>query len=230
MSKVHTFTKFSTSGINIKRLLITFIPSLLLLGVVIRTGYTFGIKPNFLLGDLADIAKINPLYGFFSTFGAFLWFATATICLFSAITLRQLKSKVTFDFLMYSGILSVYMAFDDMLLFHDYIAPIYLNIPEKFILAFILIAFIIYLLKFYKSILATNYQFFVLSIFFFSISQLVDMTPRGWLFGFYGNSRILSEEVPKWLGITSWLSYFCYYCYDLFLNILGKGSQQSDSA
>jgi hypothetical protein len=230
MKRDQTPPRFITLGININRLLITFIPSILFLGVGIITGYIFGIKPTFLLRDLADIAKINPLYGFFSTIGSFFWFAAASVCLFSAITLRQLKSKVTFDFLMYSGILSVYMAFDDMLLFHDYIAPIYLNIPEKFILAFILVAFIVYLLKFYKSILATNYQFFVLSIFFFSISQLVDMTPRGWLFGFYGNSRILSEEVPKWLGITSWLSYFCYYCYDLFLNILGKGSQQSDSA
>jgi hypothetical protein len=131
---------------------------------------------------------------------------------------------------MYSGILSVYMAFDDMFMFHDYIAPIYLNIPEKFIMASILIAFIVYLLKFYKSMLATNYQFFVLSIFFFAISQFVDITPREWLGGLPGSSHTLIEEVPKLLGITSWLSYFCYYCYDLFLNILGRGSQQNGNA
>ena len=230
MKRDQTPPRFITLGININRLLITFIPSILFLGVGIITGYIFGIKPTFLLRDLADIAKINPLYGFFSTIGSFFWFAAAAVCLFSAITLRQLKSKVTFDFLMYSGVLSVYMALDDMFMFHDYIAPIYLNIPEKFIMAFILIAFIVYLLKFYKSILATNYQFFVLSIFFFSISQFVDIIPREWLGGLPGSSHTLSEEVPKLLGITSWLSYFCYYCYDLFLNILGKGSQQSGNA
>ena len=228
MRKDQTPPRFIALGININRLLITFIPSILFLGVGIITGYIFGIKPTFLLRDIASIAKINPLYGFFTTIGSFLLFAAAAVCLFSAITLRQLKSKVTFNFLMYSGILSVYLAFDDMLLFHDYIAPIYLNIPENFVLASILIAFIVYLLKFYKSILATNYQFFVLSILFFAISQFVDMIPKQWLFGgLYGSSHILGEEVPKWLGITSWLSYFCCYCYDLFLNILSRGSQQS---
>ena len=228
MSKVQANSKFLSLGIKIDiKLLITFIPSLLFLIVGITTGYSFGVTPSLLLGDLADIAgKINPLYGLFTNIGVLCWIATATVCLFTAITLRKLKSKKIFNFLMYSGILSAYLGIDDAFMLHDFVAPIYLKISENFILASILIAFIVYIVRFYKLILASNYTFFILALSFLTMSLGLDVCLKF----FEETARIdvnvglplILEDGSKFLGITSWLSYFIYYCYDLLMSILGK--------
>jgi len=228
MSKVQTISKFIFLGTGINKLLITFIPGLLALIVGITTGYAFGVKPNFLLGDLADLAgQVNPLYGLFTKIGVWCWFSTAILCLFTATTLRKLKSRQMFNFLMYSGILSTYLGIDDDLMFHDFVAPRYLNIPENYVLAVTLIAFIVYVIKFHKLILNNNYTFFILAISLLGMSLGLDvLIPEN--FKNINTVRQLNgpgEDIFKFLGIISWLSYFFYYCCDLFTNTLSSAEK-----
>ncbi|MBD2187119.1 hypothetical protein [Pseudanabaena mucicola] len=205
----------------IAQLSITFIPSCLVLGMVFIAKVTFQIPPSLLLRDIAAISGINPLSGVVSSIGIFFWWATATVCLFSAFTLQQFKSKRIFFFLLYSGVFSGFLAFDDFFMFHESLAPRYFKTSEIYILLVLVIAFVVYLFKFHKLILGSDYQFFLISIIFFGISVALDIAYPKWI-DMDIEWQILYEDGFKWLGITSWLSYFCYYSYGLFLNGLSR--------
>lgn len=205
----------------IGQLLMTFIPSYLVLGIVFIAKVTFQVPPSLLLRDIASISGINPLSGVVSSIGIFCWWATAIVCLFSAFTLWQMKSKKIFFFLLYSGIFSGFLAFDDFFMFHERLAPDYLRIKEIYVLIALLIAFLFYLFKFYKLILSTDYKFFLLSIILFGISGTLDIAYPGWI-DMDIEWQMLYEDGFKWLGITSWLSYFWYYSHGLFLSSLSR--------
>ena len=203
---------------NTKEVLVIFIPSLLVLALVAFCTVVINIPIDLMMRDLAAIAGISPLSGILSSLGSFYWAASATVCIFSAVTLYQFKSKKIFDFLLFSGILSSYLAFDDFFMFHEYIGPRFFYMKETFIIIMIMIAVIIYLLKFGKLILTTDYKFFVLAIVFLSLSVALDVAEGRWIN--LGNWGSFYEDGFKWLGITSWLSYFSYTSYHLFLNSL----------
>jgi hypothetical protein len=80
--------------------------------------------------DIAAIAKIHPLSGFLSNLGILLWCAAASICSFAAMTLRKIKPRDIFWFLLSSAVLSAYLMFDDLFQFHEELAPTYLGLNE----------------------------------------------------------------------------------------------------
>lgn len=208
---------------NINKIIITFVPSLLVLVVIAIATAAFGVSVELITRDIAVIAGIHPLTGFLSSLGAFGWCSSATVCLFSAITLRGFKPKKIFNFFLFAGCLSFYLAFDDFFMFHEHLAPQYLKIKQIYILIAIVIAVIAYLASFYKLILTTDYLLIVLALLFLAFSVLLDVAQYRWI-KLDDNLQVFYEDGLKWLGIISWLSYFSCTSYQFFLNSLSKDS------
>ena len=100
---------------------------------------------------------------FVSSLGVLLWCAAASICLFAAMTLRNVTPRDTFWFLLSSALLSTYLLFDDLFQFHEDLASRYLGLNEKVATAALLIAISTYLIAFRRIILRTNFSFLIVS-------------------------------------------------------------------
>jgi hypothetical protein len=208
---------------NINKIIITFVPSLLVLVVIAIATIVFEVPAELMTRDIAIIAGIHPLTGFLSSLGAFGWCSSATVCFFSAIVLRSFKPKKIFNFFLFAGILSIYLAFDDFFMFHEQLAPQHLKIKEIYILIALIISVIAYLASFYKLILTTDYLALALALIFLAISVLLDIAQFRWI-NLDDNLQVFYEDGCKWLGIISWLSYFSCTSYQFFLNSLSKDS------
>jgi hypothetical protein len=199
-----------------RQLLITFIPAVAILIAIAAANVFFQVSILRLTRDVAHIAQIHPLSGFLSNVGALLWCATASICAFAAMTVRRTELKDKFWFLFYSALLSAYLLFDDFFVFHDVLAPLHLGLHEIVVYAAIAFAVLIYLMKFWRTILGTNYGFFVLALGFLSASVMIDVFVdpgrsglRQWQF--------FLEDGAKFLGIASWFSYYVRTSYEFLI-------------
>lgn len=208
---------------NINEIIITFVPSFLVLGVIAIATIAFKVPTELMTKDIAVIAGVHPLTGVLSSLGSFGWCSAATVCFFSAIALRRFKPKKIFNFFFWGGILSIYLAFDDFFMFHEHLAPQYLKIKQIYILIAIVIAVTAYLASFYKLILTTDYLLIVLALLFLSFSVALDVAQYRWI-KLDDNLQVFYEDGFKWLGIISWLSYFSCTSYQFFLNSLSKDS------
>lgn len=74
----------------------------------------------------------HPIYiGFLSDLGALAWCSAGTACLFACWLSRSRGDLgVRSQFLLYMGILSWALLIDDFFMFHERVAPEYLNIPS----------------------------------------------------------------------------------------------------
>jgi hypothetical protein len=206
-----------------RQLLVTFIPAVSILIAIALANVFFQVNILGLTRDVAHTAEIHPLTGFLSNVGALLWCATAAICAFAAMTVRGSELKDKFWFLFISAILSAYLLFDDFFLFHDDLAPRYLGLDEKVVYAALAFAVLIYLVKFWRTILRTNYGFFVLALGFLSASVMIDVFVdpgrsglRHWQF--------FLEDGAKFLGIASWCSYYVRTSYQFVIRSTVSGS------
>jgi hypothetical protein len=206
---------------NINEIIITFVPSLLVLGVIAIATIAFKVPTGLMTKDIADIAGVHPLTGILSSLGSFAWCSAATVCFFSAIALQSFKPKKIFNFFFYAGILSINLAFDDFFMFHEHLAPQYLKIKQIYILIAIVIAVTAYLASFYKLILTTDYLLIVLALLFLAFSVLLDIAQNKWI-KLDDNLQFFYEDGFKWLGIISWLSYFSCTAYQFFLNSFSR--------
>lgn len=162
------------------------------------------------------LALLNqPFYiGFFSNIGILFWCAAAAICFFSfALLQNYYRSRKMHSFILYSGIVTSVLLLDDLFLIHEEVAPKYLFIPEKFVYLIYAVMLLVYLVKFRKTILKTDFSLLILALGWFALSIVFDkgyiplspsMVKRG--FDFY------LEDGAKLLGIVSWFAYLAKVC------------------
>jgi hypothetical protein len=194
-----------------RQLLITFVPSILVLLVVLGAHLVFNINVSQMTKDVAAIASIHPLSGFLSNLGILLWCSTASICFFSAMTIRNVMPRDSFRFLLSSALLSTYLLLDDFFQFHEALAIKYLGLSETIIFAVLAIFISAYLVSFRRTILQTNFCFLLLALSFLAASVALDMiSEQGWLIGEW---EYFLEDGAKWLGIASWSSYYVHTSY-----------------
>ena len=75
--------------------------------------------------DPAETEHFPPYIGMLSNWGVILWTATAVICLFSAVLLKQQKAPhTTRRFFVASGIFSLLLGIDDLYMLHDRRFPV----------------------------------------------------------------------------------------------------------
>jgi hypothetical protein len=197
-------------------LFIIFAPSLAILFSCVIVSVLFDVNMGLITRDVTATANINALTGILSNLGILLWCSTASICLFSAITLRNTRERDTFWFLLSSSMLSTYLLFDDLFQFHERLAPKYLGINEKLVLGMLAISVATYLIMFRLAILRTCFSILLLALGFLSISIIFDIIPDQWFerFGDWDWQHFF-EDGCKWLGIASWCGYYAHAAHQL---------------
>jgi hypothetical protein len=179
--------------------------------------------------DVATIANIHPLSGILSNLGIIIWCATASICAFAAMTLRNVKPGDAFCFLLFSALLSAFLLLDDYFLIYQ-LASRYFGLHKIFFYTLLGIAVSAYLIAFRRVIVRTNFGALVLAIGFLTSSVAIDAILVPWL-RLYGNWMYFFEDGTKWLGIVSWCSYYVRTSHQFLLNTFDMPSNpiQSDA-
>jgi hypothetical protein len=184
---------------------------------------------NDIFRDPTVLGKIHPLSGILSNLGILLWWSTASICLFTATFLLHLKQSKKFWFLLSSGLLSVWLAFDDLFLFHE-AADFYFGLTQGILIKSLSIVVLAYLIKFRNLILRTNFFILLLALAFLSTSVVIDHFQESRLLYLLGEWRIFLEDGTKWLGIASWCGYFTHTSYQMLYDSYNhRYSQDSEN-
>lgn len=190
--------------------------SLLLLAIVISQIKNISVEQ--LTRDIAAIAEFPPYYGLVSNIGILLWCGAASICLFGFVVLRNCKHHVGFKknlqlFLLFSGLITLFLMFDDLLMLHEEIFPT-LKISEMKVYSSYAGIFLFYIWHFRKTILKTEWTVFGLGLLFLGASVTIDVLP------IFGSKITLLEDGFKLLGIASWFGYFVRLCFQIFKTTL----------
>ena len=211
-------------------LLKLYTPIILLFLSIIIINYQTNIGINIFTSDPAVIAgakgvvnstvswNINPFVGIVSNIGILCWCVCASICFFSAEILRSNTRKnkpfrTIREFLYCFGTISVVLLLDDLLLFHETIAPNILNISEQTVYVSYAIIISGAIFRYRKIIAQTEWNLFGLAFLFLGSSVFIDG-----LAIYFNLSAIfkpgvqglqyLLEDGCKLLGIVSWVGYF----------------------
>ena len=178
---------------------------MLLLAIVLVVRVRFGVTTSAMTGDIADFVGVHPLTGFLSSLGSILWFVAAAVPAFTAAALPAPRSTPVFRFLVSSALLSAWMGFDDLFVFHDWLAPNALGISESVAVLALAVAGLAYLIVFRDTITRLGPGMLALALLFLGASIFLDQ------FVTHGSAYFLGayflEDGAKWLGIACWCSY-----------------------
>lgn len=199
----------------------TFFAAALVLAAIAAVSAIFNIPMSEFTRDVTIIAGIHPLSGALSSLGILLWCAAASICMFSAIALRSVVSSDVHRFLLFSALLSMYLLFDDLFMFHETLAPNVLGLDQRVVIFFLGLAVSSYLIVFRSVILRTNYVFFLLALGMLTLSVAIDAIPRQWMSGL-GHWVYLIEDGTKWIGISCWCGYYSHTSLEFFAGNLSQ--------
>ena len=210
--------KLEPNSINLNRfknllpiLLLAYIPTVVVL-IIIKLQNVISVR--HLTRDPLAIVK-QPFYlGIISNLGILLWCSAAAICFFTFVVLRKdFEQRIPKSFLLFSGLVTSVLLFDDFFLLHEDFFPNYLLVPEKIAYLGYGIMLSLYLIGFRKVILRTEFIPLLLAIGWFGFSVLVDSgkiplpsSIRG------GEGEFLLEDGSKLLGIVSWFVYYTMVC------------------
>jgi len=190
-----------------RNILLSFIPFITILAIAAAAGALSGVTIDRLTRDVVAIAGIHPFSGILSNLGILLWCVAASICLFTAVSIRKKASRTVFLFLLASALLSGWLMFDDLFLFHEDLARRYLGLSESVVLLALGVSVFAYLVIFRKTLLRTDYALLIVAFGFFAASILVDAI-FGRSLGRLGHWAYFVEDGLKWLGISSWCIYY----------------------
>ena len=163
---------------------------------------------RFTHDPLAEL-DAHPLTGFISNLGIVLWSAAVGTTFLAALTLRQSSgSGEATRFFFWSGVLTAALLFDDLFQFHELIGPTWLHLPERGIYLAYFALMAVYLWRFRRILLGTDYLLLGLAGAFFAASIGFDLltfvVPEGQL----GPLEDLFEDGTKLIGIALWLMFF----------------------
>lgn len=189
-----------------RRIAALYSPALALLGVVAAAAWTTGIPPARFTMDPAALAGSHPLLGVVSNIGVLLWTAAAAISLFTAMLLHGRRAQREHArFLLVAGLLTAWLALDDLFMLHEWLFPIVLGIPQAIVLAAYAAIVGLFLVRFGALIARTDMLLLGFALAFFAASVAADQLPGAW-FGAWGWLYLL-EDGCKLLGITGWAGH-----------------------
>lgn len=190
---------------NYKAYIIALIfPSLILLGTW-QFGRFLGLED---LGELTrdpnTVLKGHVYTGMISNAGIFFWSASATICLFMAVFLYYrgaYHGKILL--MLFAGLLSFVMGFDDVYQMHEKMFIDIRYIPEElFFLAYaVCMAFIV--LVCFRTFIKTDFILWMLALGLFFLSLMVDHD-----YIQIKRNHAFWEDSFKFAGIFTWMVYY----------------------
>lgn len=144
-----------------------YIPMLIVVLIAVLVSFQLSIPIASLTRDPSATTGESPFLGALSNIGILFWCASTAICFFTFAVLHKKALRGNFQaFFLFSGLISLILLLDDLFLLHEMVFPIYLKIPEKLIFLSYGLMILIYLVKFTKTIIKTNFIFFNICILF----------------------------------------------------------------
>ncbi|MCP4184861.1 MAG: hypothetical protein GY761_16335 [Hyphomicrobiales bacterium] len=180
-------------------------------GVAVAAYIQPFVKPRLLFLDPLVAAVetescCQTYLGIVSTLGIILWVATASVCLFAAYLMFMQKAPRAFvEFALLAGLLSTWLAFDDVFLVHDNLAP-KLGVPQNLVLFSIALAAILYCLRCWRVIVRSDAVMFGLATGCLGMSVLIDVfhfSTDHWPF-LVDSGRTFIEDGFKFIGLFCW--------------------------
>lgn len=189
-------------------LLLVYVPGLAVLATVKLISLKKQIPLRMFLSDPASIMQAPLWVGIVSNLGILFWSATAAICLFAAARLRKQKGeREPYAFFLFAGVLTTVLDLDDLLQFHEWIAPKRLHVPELAMYAAYALVTLYFLIRFRNLIFKTEFLLLLFALAAFSMHNGID----SW-FKEIRAERLLKEG-NKLLGILTWFAYFSRAAY-----------------
>ncbi|MCB0382322.1 MAG: hypothetical protein KDD05_03210 [Psychroserpens sp.] len=180
--------------------LLIFVVILVTLGLLLGIHFNEDIPIEILTNDLAVLAELPIYAGILSQMGILLWSAAAAICMYSVPLIIDEEHK---QFIRASVYITLLLGLDDAFMFHETLFPS-LGIHQKIVFLGYGIMMLLYLYKYYKLILTTDFILFTLALGWFGISMLIDNFIRD----VSPYITKLTEDGTKFIGIVTWLVYF----------------------
>lgn len=197
--------------------LLIFIVALVLLGILLGIHFYEDVQLEILTNDLAVIGELPIYAGILSQTGILLWSAAAAICVYSIQFLDTIEYK---RFIKASIYITLLLGLDDAFMFHEIVFPA-LGIHQKVVFLTYGVMMLVYLYKYYKLILKTDFILFALALGWFGISMLIDNFIRD----VSPYITKLLEDGTKFIGIVTWLVYFSRTCKQFQNKYLLKSSR-----
>ncbi|WP_156093073.1 hypothetical protein [Planktothrix serta] len=175
------------------------------------------VPVHILTRDIFSITKVPSYTGLISNFGILTWCFSWAICTFTFFLIkpRHNLDKQIKNFIGLSGLISLWLMLDDLLMLHEQWLPYLLRISEDIVIVAELIWVIFHLIYFRKIILKfTQFKILALALLLFIVSIFLDFLPiKIDYIGFKSDWFFLLEDGSKLMGIITWCFYFCGVCY-----------------
>jgi hypothetical protein len=149
-----------------------------ILSIVIFLGIENEIELDHFTQDPAAIMDTPFYLGFFSYIGILFWCGAAMICFFAHQLLpRSQENKRSISFLLYSGLISTLLMFDDLFLLHELVLPEYFYLPKNIVYLIYVNLIVFYLVLFRAELMETEFIVLVIASVLIGSSQFVDLLP-----------------------------------------------------
>lgn len=159
---------------------------------------------NDLVRDPLAVAEAPLYYGALSNLGVLLWAGAASVALLAGAVLRA-DGPASPDwpgFLLATGGLSAVLGLDDLFMFHEIIAPGYLNIPELAVFSAYGLAVLAVLFYWRAEVARSPHGILTLAAVAFAVSVVTDLLNHE-LKPFVS----LLEDGAKFMGVLLWCTY-----------------------
>jgi len=174
----------------------------------------FGIAVDMFTRDPSALFDASPFVGVISNIGVLFWCATVAICFFASAFQLKNGNGTCANFLIFSGLLTALLLFDDLFMLHETVLPEVLHIPEKMIYVIYLVLIALYFIKFRESLLQTEYIILFIACSFLGLSMVSDLVlPQEGI-------EFLIEDGFKLFGIVTWFIFFTRTCFSLTQKVL----------
>jgi hypothetical protein len=182
------------------------LPLLVVVGAVIAVSRATDVTPRMLMQDATTVLG-GPFYiGSVSLLGVLLWSAATAVCLFGGIAL--VPDGEWRRLLVWSGLLTALLTFDDAFLFHDEILPIHAGIPGEVFAVVYVVGMLALIVRFRSVIATSNWLLLAVALGLFGVSAVVDVLSSRLSEIVPSAVVTLAEDGPKLLGVGTWLAYF----------------------
>lgn len=197
-------------SLAIRLFLVAYALAVLLLLSLFVISSVRGISLKYFTSDPLLLPKPHLYNGFISNIDMMLWSSVVVSCLLTYAVVRQYeRPREWARFFLLSGLFSAVLLFDDQYMFHDYVMPDLLHLPQEIVYSTYLLFLIGYLVLSGRTILKTKYWPFIVALAFFAVSVGFDVVQRP-VGDMIANESIeyLIDDGSKFLALVGWSGYF----------------------
>ena len=182
-----------------------YLPAIMLLFGLVFVRLIYKVDIGAITRDPLQLFEAPPFVGMVSNIGILCWCSAMAICFFSSkIIQKKFNDYKIAQFLFYSSVVTCILMIDDLFLFHEIVLPDYLHIQQIIIYPTYVIMIAVYLFKFYKTILRTDYILLLLAFVFFGTSIIIDILSEHIVIP----EVFFFEDGVKFLGVIGWATYY----------------------